>query len=192
MRFSIKLILLVTALCAVVVAWIGVRQQMIVAETQLLANTGWNEGSIEVAESSGGRSYFTSDAAGTFHIAHVDGFQGLEVLNEERADFRITSLTVHSTEAFLALEPRVLPKLERLCLTDIDFSQVTLEKIASFPRLKELSINGHVHDPFVALATLPSLQNRVLLLLDLPTEADPRLPELKERMPAYIFTVKQR
>ena len=150
MRFSIKLILLVTALCAVLVAWIGVRQQMIVAETQLLANTGWNEGSIEVAEPGGGRSYFTSDAAGAFHIAHIDGFQGLKVLNEERADFRITSLTVHSTEAFHAIEPRVLPKLERLCLSDIDFSQVTLERIAAFPRLKELTVNGRVHDPVIA------------------------------------------
>jgi hypothetical protein len=191
MKFSIKVILLVTAFCAVVVAWIRVRDQMVVAETQLLANTGRNQGSIKVAEANGDLSYFTRDATGVFHTAFIKGPRGLGMLEGERTDFRITSLSVASTEAFLALKSGAVPELERLYLDNIDFSQMTFETLALFPRLKELSINVSKKDLFAALATLPSLENPPLVMLTLRDENDPRLKELKERLPAYTIIVRK-
>lgn len=158
MKASLKLLLLVTALVAVTVAWMRARQDYAAADSQMLRNANRNAELITVSEANSPPSRLTIDASGAVSRAYLMGPEGINAIksHDQKSD-HLGSITFGSAAAVSAFDPADFPNLTRVGFDDsfdLEFDLLSLEWLEALPQLEEVCFEARSSDPRQAFSTI--------------------------------------
>ena len=119
MRISLKLLLLMVTLAAILAAWIRVHHEAAFTASKLLRNANQGKLTVAVPEASAPPSRLTIDATGAVTQAHLYGPAGYAAIKERAGSQNQTSsLWFSSTQAISLFEPDQFPNLTWLAIDD--------------------------------------------------------------------------
>lgn len=162
MRYSLKLLMLISILCSVVAVWARYRSESSAMEIQIAGNTDWH--TEYIPEKNGRSSSIAVNLNGEVQSARLAGPAGYAALKSRPDACRqLWGLSFKSMDAFTLFDAREFPNLESLTVADLEWSAVSLSQIGSTGQLNRLSINALSADPSAAIATIPTMPEPIQL-----------------------------
>ena len=204
MRFSLKILLLLTALFAVTIAWLNARSVYLDAQHSSAANSTLRATTIR--EKIGGNSYIRVDPNGDVRSLNVAGPEGYRALDKHtRAGETIEHLCIRSQYAFEHFRPKAFSSLTELYLADFQVDSVDLDQLSESQSLSMLGLHTKGPPAIAVLSTLPRdspirkiqilstetgdisefpfLPNLRSLVIDVPSLQREQIDELRRKLP---------
>lgn len=166
MRFSLKLLLLVCALVALLVASWKALDDYSKSMLQAEANSDWEYTYIQ--EDSGSQSEIAVDAGGNIQSARLAGPKGIAAVLQSDRKSKIMWLSLENRETFESFSLHEFPDLKQLGLGDFDYDGTSLEKLSLLRNLQIFNVRTQSPTTLHILESLPSASRKIMVVIEAP------------------------